>query len=82
MASRVVRARLDEASERALGVLMREGRNESEAVRAALVEAGKHRMQRAALAEEVRRLAADEDDTRERRAAMIDMDASSADWPE
>jgi hypothetical protein len=41
---------------------MREGRNESEAVRAALVEAGDRRMQRAALAEEVRRLAADEDD--------------------
>ena len=61
---------------------MREGRNESEAVRAALVEAGNRRVQRAALAEEVRRLARDEDDTRERRAAMIDMDAISADWPE
>jgi hypothetical protein len=82
MASRVVRARLDAASEQALGVLMREGRNESEAVRAALVEAGNRRMQRAALAEEVRRLARDEDDTRERRAAMSDMDAISADWPE
>jgi len=82
MASRVVRARLDDASERALGVLMREGRNESEAVRAALVEAGNRRVQRAALAEEVRRLARDEDDTRERRAVMLDMDAISADWPE
>jgi Arc/MetJ-type ribon-helix-helix transcriptional regulator len=82
MASRVVRARLDDASEHALGVLMREGRNASEAVRAALVEAGNRRMQRAALAEEVRRLAADEDDTRARRAAMADMDAISAGWPE
>ena len=82
MASRVVRARLDEASEQALGVLMREGRNESEAVRAALVEAGSRRLTRAALAEQVRRLACDEDDTRERRAAMIEMDAISADWPE
>lgn len=81
MASRVVRARLDEASERALGVLMREGRNESEAVRAALVEAGHRRAQRAVLAEEVRRLAADPDDTRERRAVLADMDAVSADWP-
>lgn len=81
MASRVVRARLDEASERALGVLMREGRNESEAVRAALVEAGHRRAQRAVLAEEVRRLAADPDDTRERRAVLSDMDAVSADWP-
>jgi len=39
MASRIVRARLDEMSERALGTLMREGRNESETVRDALVEA-------------------------------------------
>ena len=37
---------------------IREGRNESEAVRAALVEAGNRRVQRAALAEEVRRLVA------------------------
>src|SRR3954463_7110715 len=43
MASRVVRARLDDASERGLSALMREGRNESEAVRAALVEAGGRR---------------------------------------
>jgi len=81
MASRVVRARLDQASERALGLLMREGRNESEAVREALVEAGRKRTQRSALAEEVRRLAADPDDTRERRAVMADMDAVAADWP-
>jgi hypothetical protein len=52
MASRVVRARLDEASEQALSTLMREGRNESEAVRAALVEAGDRRRRQAALAEE------------------------------
>lgn len=81
MASRVVRARLDQASEQALGVLMREGRNESEAVRAALVEAGRRRAQRAVLAEEVRKLAADPDDTRERRAVLSDMDAVSGDWP-
>ena len=60
---------------------MREGRNESEAVREALVEAGRKRTQRSALAEEVRRLAADPDDTRERRAVMADMDAVAADWP-
>jgi Arc/MetJ-type ribon-helix-helix transcriptional regulator len=73
---------LDDASERGLGLLMREGRNESEAVRAALVEAGDRRRQRSALAEEVRRLAADPDDARERRAVMADMDAVTADWPE
>jgi hypothetical protein len=40
MAPRVVRARLDGPSEEALAMLMREGRSESEAVRAALVESG------------------------------------------
>jgi Arc/MetJ-type ribon-helix-helix transcriptional regulator len=60
---------------------MREGRNESEAVRAALVEAGQKRARRSALAEEVRRLAADPEDTQVRRAVMADMDAVSADWP-
>jgi hypothetical protein len=81
MASRVVRARLDEPSEQALATLMREGRNESDAVRTALVEAGRRRHRRSALAEEVRRLAEDPADTAERRAVMADMDAVSADWP-
>jgi Arc/MetJ-type ribon-helix-helix transcriptional regulator len=80
--SRVVRARLDEASEQALSTLVREGRNESEAVRTALVEAGRRRRRQAALADEVRRLADDPADTAERRAVMADMDAVSADWPE
>jgi hypothetical protein len=61
---------------------MREGRNESEAVRAPLVGAADRRAQRSALADEVRRLAADPDDARERRAVMADMDAIVADWPE
>jgi hypothetical protein len=82
MASRVVRARLDEASEQALSTLMREGRNESEAVRAALVEAGRRRRRQAALAAEVRQLADDPADTAERHAVMADMDAVTADWPE
>jgi hypothetical protein len=81
MASRTVRARLDKASEQALEVLMREGRNESEAVREALVEAGMRRTRRSALADEVSRLADDPDDREERRALMADMDAVSADWP-
>ncbi len=82
MASRVVRARLDSRSELSLELLMREGRNESEAIRAALMEAGERRRSRAALAEEARRLADDETD----RAALVrvqaDMDAVAADWPE
>ena len=61
---------------------MREGRNESEAVRAALVEAGRRRRRQAALADEVRRLAEDAAETAERQAVMADMDALSADWPE
>jgi hypothetical protein len=81
MASRVVRARLDDASQQALAALMREGRNESEAVRTALVEAGRRRRRQAALAEEVRRLADDAADTAERQAVMSDMDAVAADWP-
>jgi len=61
---------------------MQEGRNESEAVRTALVEAGGRRRRRAALADEVRQLAEDPVDTAERRAVMADMGAASADWPE
>jgi hypothetical protein len=81
MASRVVRARLDEASEQGLSALMLEGRNESEAVRTALVEAGRRRRRHVALAEEVRRLAADPADTTERQAVMADMDNVGSDWP-
>jgi len=82
MASRVVRARLDEQSEAALATLVREGRNESEAVRTALVEAGRRRRRRSDLAEEVERLARDPVDTAERKAVMADMEAIAADWPE
>jgi hypothetical protein len=81
MGSRVVRARLDEPSERGLASLMGEGRNESEAVRTALAEAGRRRLRRSALAEEVQRLAHDAADTAERRAVMADMDALAPDWP-
>jgi Arc/MetJ-type ribon-helix-helix transcriptional regulator len=61
---------------------MGEGRNESEAVRAALVEAANRRQLRSALAAEVERLAADDADTAERRAVMADMEAISGPWPE
>jgi hypothetical protein len=82
MASRTVRARLDDESERALGVLLREGRNESDAVRMALVEAAGRRTRRSALSAEVARLVADPGDAAERRAAMQDLDTAAADWPE
>lgn len=61
---------------------MREGRNESDAVRTALVEAAELRIRRSALAMEVARLSSDAADTAERRAVMADMDAITADWPE
>jgi Arc/MetJ-type ribon-helix-helix transcriptional regulator len=73
---------LDDASESALSVLMREGRNESDAVRTALVEAGRRRAQRSALAAEVSRLAADQHDTSERKSVLADMGSIGADWPE
>lgn len=82
MPSRVVRARLDEASEQGLDTLIREGRNESEAVRTALVEAGRRRVRAAGLEAEVRRLIDDEDDGAERAAVMADMESISAEWPE
>jgi hypothetical protein len=81
MPSRVIRARLDEPSERALATLMREGRNESEAIRAALIEAGTRRLRRATLADEVSRLAADPIDTAARAAALADLDTLEPDWP-
>ena len=61
---------------------MREGRNESEAVRTALIEAGRRRRRRSMLADEVRRLAEDPAESADRRAVMDDMEAASADWPE
>jgi hypothetical protein len=61
---------------------MNEGRNESEAVRVALVEAGRRRRRRSGLADEVGRLAADPADSSERRAVMDDMEAVAAEWPE
>lgn len=81
MASRVVRARLDERSEEALAVLLREGGNESEVVRSALVEAAARRMRRSALAAEVAALAANPVDRTARRRVLADMDAAGSDWP-
>jgi hypothetical protein len=82
MASRVVRARLDGPSEQSLELLMREGMNESEAVRAALLEAAAHRRRRSSLRAEVARLAADPVDRAARERVMADMDAVGLDWPE
>ena len=82
MASRTVRARLDPAAERGLAALMGEGRNESEAVRAALAEAGRTRLRRAAVAEEAALVGADPADLAEQRAVSADLESLSPDWPE
>ena len=81
MASRTVRARLDQPSEKALSVLMGEGRNESEAVRAALVESADRRLRRSSLAAEVSALTLDAEDSAEREAVLGDMEQLSSDWP-
>jgi Arc/MetJ-type ribon-helix-helix transcriptional regulator len=81
MPSRVIRARLDEPSEAALATLMREGRNESEAIRAALVEAHERRLRRSALRAETARLAADPADAAERAAVRAAFDQLTPDWP-
>jgi Arc/MetJ-type ribon-helix-helix transcriptional regulator len=82
MPSRIVRARLDEASRLALSVLVNEGRTESEAIRAALIEAAERRRQPEALAEEARRLAADPKDRAEPQAILADFESIEPDWPE
>jgi Arc/MetJ-type ribon-helix-helix transcriptional regulator len=60
---------------------MHEGRNESEAVRDALIETAQRRQRRSAITAEVRRLADDPADTAERKALMEDLDAVTDDWP-
>lgn len=81
-ASRIVRARLDAPSEESLELLMREGMNESEAVRAALLEAAEHRRRRSSLRAEVARLAADPVDRLVRERVLADMDDAGLDWPQ
>jgi len=61
---------------------MSEGRNESEAVRAALEEAARRRTTRSALVEEVRALAESEDDSTERHAILADLETASPAWPD
>ena len=82
MPSRIVRARLDEESRLALSVLMNQGRNESEAIRTALIEAAERRRQPEALAEEARRVAADPADRAEIQAIMEDFESLEPEWPE
>lgn len=65
--ARSLHVRLDEASETALEVVRLGGMTDSEAVRTALREAAARRRARSAIREEVRLVAADQDDREEMR---------------
>ncbi len=64
---RSLHVRLDDASAVALEIVRADGLNDSEAVRTALREAAARRRTRSSIRDEVRRLAADEDDREEMR---------------
>lgn len=63
-------------------MLMGEGRNESQAVRDALVESADRRLRRSSLKAEALALAADPADSAERAAAIEEMDKLGTDWPD
>jgi Arc/MetJ-type ribon-helix-helix transcriptional regulator len=81
MPSRTVRARLDEASELALRILVQQGRTESEAVRTALVEAAEARRRRSALRAEIQAAAADPEERRLAAELLAEMESISPPWP-
>jgi hypothetical protein len=64
---RSLHVRLDDASVAALTIIRSEGLTDSEAVRTALREAAARRRTRSAIRDEVRRIAADENDRQEMR---------------
>ena len=65
--ARSIHVRLDESSLAALSVVRGDGLTDSEAVRTALREAAARRHARSAIRDEVRRLAADQNDRDEMR---------------
>jgi hypothetical protein len=71
--TRSLHVRLDDASAAALDVVRAEGLNDSQAVRTALREAAARRRTRAAVREEVRRLAEDPADPEEMRVIREQM---------
>ncbi len=71
--ARSLHVRLDDDAVAALDLVRAEGMNDSEAVRIALREAAARRRGRAAIRDEVRRLAADGADRREMRAIREQM---------
>ncbi len=78
--SRTVSFRLDRETAGALRALESSGLGRSEAIRQALVEAAQRRRAPDALAEEVRRVAADEEDRREKARIAEELDEISEPW--
>jgi Arc/MetJ-type ribon-helix-helix transcriptional regulator len=70
---RSLHVRLDDSSVAALSVIRNDGLSDSEAVRTALREAATRRRTRSAIAAEVQRLAASEDDREEMRIVREQM---------
>jgi len=79
-ASKAISVRLDDRSSAALRALADTGMSPSEAIRHALVEAARTQQLRSSLAAEVARLAADEEDRREKARITEDMDEISDPW--
>jgi len=71
--ARSLHVRLDDAAAAALDVVRAGGMTDSEAVRTALCEAAARRRVRSAIREEVRRVAADENDREEMRVIREQM---------
>jgi antitoxin component of RelBE/YafQ-DinJ toxin-antitoxin module len=71
--ARSLHVRLDDASAAALDVVRADGLTDSEAVRTALRESAARRRVRSAIREEVRSVAADEDDREEMRTIREQM---------
>lgn len=76
VAERAISVRLDDEAERALELLMGEGRSRSDAIRQALVESATHRRLEI-VAADAARVAADENDRKEIAAVQALMDELS-----
>jgi Arc/MetJ-type ribon-helix-helix transcriptional regulator len=81
LAEQPISVRLDERAQRALEELMSSGTTQSEAVRAALVEAAARRRS-ARLVEDAERAVSDPDDRRESEDVLAFMETLSAPWPD
>ena len=82
MASRTVRARLDDETAAALRFLVNSGMTESEAVRTALIEARAARLTDEALRDECERLMQDKEAVAREMAEFREWEELSAPWPD